>query len=244
MKYLNRINELNHMFDSILIFLGVLIPAFFTYHLGLKRHKREIIKQKEKFEIEKSKLIAENTELTHQKAEADIKMTFFNQIIDLTSINIISSSVDRMFEKTKADRFLIMIAVNGKTDFNVISVVFEQHKDKSNRINAIARYHNISIDYHYKKLLQDAEKHDLIDIHTSKMPESILKDFYLDEKVTESLIRKLIRKPIDANNDFLVYSSISTHKNRQFTRIEKSYIKTQYEGTIIPNIEKVLSNKQ
>ena len=231
------------MIENILIFLGVIIPAFFTYHLGLKKHRRELAKQKREYELDKAKLVAKNEELSHQKAEADIKMTFFNQIIDLTSINIISSSVDRMFEKTKSDRFLIMIAVNGKTDFNIISVVFEQHKNKSHRINAIARYHNIKIDLHYKQLLKDTERHDVMEICTEAMPESVLKDFYLDEKVQCILIRKLIRKPIDDDNDFLVYSSISTHENKKFTRLEKSFIKTQYEGTIIPNIDKVLSNK-
>lgn len=219
------------MLDSILIFLGIIIPAILTYRLGLNKHK-----------IELQKLQAQNKELTNQKTETEIKMTYFNQIIDVTSINIISGAVDRMFEKTKADQFLIMIAVNGKTDFNMISVVFEQHKTKAFRINAIARYHNITIDTQYKQLLKDTEKNEVILLETDSMQESMLKDFYMDEKITHAIIRKLIRKPIDNTNDFLVYSSIATHENQEFSRTERAFIKTQYEGTIIPNIEKVLSN--
>lgn len=226
------------MTDSILIFLAVIIPSILTYHLGLKKYRLELKKNKEELKQTKER----NIQLAEAKAEADIKMTFFNQIIDLTSINIISNAVDRMFDKTKADRFLIMIAVNGKDDFNIISVVFEQHKLKNYRINAIARYHNITIDLQYKELLQDTEKQELISLSTDKMQESILKDFYINEKVKYSLIRKLVRKPIDKDNDFLVYSSISTHYNKNFTRIEKSFIKTQYEGTIIPNLINVLTN--
>lgn len=235
MKNINKISiDLSGIMEHVLIFLGVVIPAFFTYHLGLKKHKREMAKLREK-----------NEELNNQKAEADVKLTFFNQIIDVTSINIISSAVDRMFEKTKADRFLIKMAVNGKTEFNIISVIFEQHKDKSHRINAIARYHNIKIDMYWKQMLKDTEARDIVELHTRTMPEtSILRDFYLNEKVEHSLIRKLVRKPIDKDNDLLVYSSIATHLDKKFTRLEKAFIKTQYEGTIIPNLEKVLSGNQ
>lgn len=246
MKNWNKINvDLSAMFENILIFLGVVIPAFFTYRLGLKRFKADMDKQKKEFQIREAELRSKNEELCQQKAEADIKITFFNQIIDYTSFNIISNAVDRMFEKTKADRFLIEIAVNGKTDFNVISVIFEQHKNKTHRINAIARYHNIKIDMYWKQMLKDTEKNDVIELQTELMPDgAVLKDFYIEEKVYHSLIRKLIRRPIDVDNDFLAYSSISTHENKKFTRLEKSFIKTQYEGTIIPNIEKVLSDKR
>lgn len=227
------------MFNSVLIFLGVLIPSILTYHIGLKKIRLQLVKNKKELE----EIKARNIQLSAAKSEADIKLSFFNQIIDFTSINIISNAVNRMFSKTKADRFLIMIAVNGKSDFNIISVVFEQHKLENYRINAIARYHNITIDLQYKQLLKETETKEIISLATGKMPESLLKDFYINENVQYSLLRKLVRKPIDKDNDFLVYSSISTHENRDFTRLEKSFIKTQYEGTIIPNLLKVLTNQ-
>ena len=243
MRNLSKFNiDLSGMLDSILIFLGVIIPAFFSYRLGMKRHKAKMATQKKEFDIREAELLAQNCELNDQKAEADMKMSYYGQMFNPTSFNIISSAVDRIFDKTKADRFLIMIAVNGKTDFNIISVIFEQHKNKEYRINAIARYHNITIDPHYKQLLKNTNVQDVIELVTEDMPESILRDFFTDEKVKSSLVRQLVRTPMDSENDVLVYSSISTHSNKKFSRLEKSFIKTQYEGTIVPNFKKTIQN--
>ena len=233
--------DASSMLSNILIFLGVIIPSILTYRLGLKKWKTELAKQKKEFELREAELLARNTDLSSQKAEADMKMSYYGQMFNLTSFNIISSSVDRIFEKTKADQFLIMIAVNGKTDFNVISVIFEQHKNNDHRINAIARYHNITIDPHYKKLLKTTNIEAVIEMITDDMPESILKDFHTEEKITSSLVRQLVRTPMDEENDVLVYSTISTHSKKRFTRLEKSFIKTQYEGTIVPNFKKTIS---
>jgi len=208
---------------GIISALGLIVPAFLTFRVAL-------LKEKKKIDV-----------LTIENQQYEIKISFFNKILDITSINVIKNCVDRIFESTKADRFLILIAINGKIDFNVISVIFEQYQGADYKVNAIARYHNIKIDGHYRKMLKQSEREDVVELEVSKMPNCMLKDIFELERVSHSLIRHLIRKPINKDNDFLVYSELSSHGDKKFTRLERTFIKTQYEGTIIPNIQNVLN---
>lgn len=223
--------------------IGAFITALFSFIVWLIDRRKEKIKsdleiEKLKTEIEKNK--QETEVLKKEKKETEIKLQFLNRIMDLEFINEIGEAVNRIFESTKAGRFLILVAKNGKVDFNTVSVVFEQHKEAKYRINAIARYRNVQIDDEYKKMLKEAERNGLVHIKTSQMPEdSILRDFYELEGITHSKVRFLARKPIDSDNDFLVYSSLSTYEKKDFTKSELAFIKTQYEGTILPCIDKI-----
>ena len=207
---------------SIISMIGVLIPAILL-------HKREVKKYED-----------HNTELKKENKEYEIKISFFDRIMDFTSINVIKDSVDRIFSQTSADRFLILIAINGKTDFNIVSVIFEQHKNQVTRINAIARYRNVHIDSEYRAMLKDTERNGMIHLEIEKMADSLLKEFYYIENVKHSLIKHLVRKPIDKNNDFLVFSSIATHSTTGFSKRSKVIINQEYDATIIPNLKKVL----
>lgn len=181
----------------------------------------------------------EKGKLRKEKDETQVKLKFLDRIMDLEFINQIGESVNRIFEETVADRFLILVAKNGKSDFNVVSVVFEAHKNAKYRINAIARYRNVHIDKQYKNMLKESENYGMVKLETAKMPDSVLKDFYLLEGVKFSKIRHLARRPIDKDNDFLVYSSISTHENKDFDNLDLAFIKTQFDGTIKPCIDKI-----
>lgn len=230
----------DYTIELILGLVTVLFTAgFFKSRSARKREKKQRDEEDEKRRLEIENLQLENNQLKNEKKETEQKLDFINRILDLEFINQIGESVNRMFAQTKADRFLILVARNGKVDFNIVSVVFEQHKKTEFRINAIARYRNVHIDNSYRIMLKDAERYGMVQIETAKMPDSVLKDFYEMEGITFSKVRFLARKPIDNDNDFLVYSSLSTHEKTDFTKREKAYIKTQYEGTIFPCINKM-----
>lgn len=178
--------------------------------------------------------------LERELQETNIKLNFIDRIMDLEFINQIGEAVNEMFENTKADRFLILVAKNGKTDFNVVNVVFEQHKRTEYRINAIARYRNVHVDNAYREMLKEVELKGVVQMETATMPKGVLRTFYEMENVTFSKVRHLARKPIDDGNDFLVYSSVSTHEKEDFTPHELMFTKTIFEGIIIPGIDKML----
>lgn len=220
--------------DSELI--GIIIGALATFVLGLIKYKTD----KKKIALEIENLTLENQRLKSENEDVRVKLQFLDRVLDLEFINQITTAVDRIFDETKADRFLILIAKNGKEDFNIVNVVFEQHKGNKYRINAIARYRNVHIDHLYKQMLKDAEFRGLIELETATMPRCILKSFYENEGIKFSKVRHLARKPIDDDNDFLMYSSLSTHQDSKFTDNELAFIKTQYEGIIMPALEKVI----
>jgi len=127
--------------------------------------------------------------------------------------------------------------MNGQTDFRVISVIFEQHKNKKWKVNAIIRYRDVEIDNQFRQTLKDSERYGCVDFNVSTMKPQLLKDFYIIEKVKHSKFRFLHRQSIDTKNDVVIYSSIATHEDEPFTHIEETIIKTEYEGSIIHTIK-------
>lgn len=213
---------------EVLINIGL---PFLTFALGAG-----------KFYIDARKLKIENGKLGKSVKEQELKLNIFDKVMDLNSINKIKLAIDRIFANTSADRFLILIAINGKEDFSKISVIFEQHKSSEYAINATARYKNIFIDAHYKQMLKQAEieQSKVVHFDVEKMEDCLLKDFYISEGVRFSKVRHLLRKSIDKDNDVLIYSSMATHNSKKFSRTELAFMKAQIEGTIIENLENVL----
>jgi len=209
--------------------VGVLVPSYFLHLKEIKKLKLETLKYKNSLVESQSEIVKTN-----------LKLDYFNRAMDISRINPIIDSVSSMFEKTKASRFLILIAVNGKDSFNIVSVIFEHHKTNGNKVNAIGTYRNVNIDDNYRDLLKKTEREKTVEIETSKLDNCILKDFYHLEDIKHSKIVFLSRNKIDQDNDFVVYSSLATHEEESFSRNENAFIKTCYEGTIIPNISKVL----
>jgi hypothetical protein len=214
---------------SLMTLIGGIVPSYLLHKKEVKKLKLQAVKYK-------NHLIASETE--HVKTE--LKLDYFNRAMDISRINPIINSVNNVFEKTKASRFLILIAINGKDSFNVVSVIFEHHKPSLNKRNAIGTYRNVTIDNHYRTLLKKTEQEKSVNITTKDLDDCILKDFYKIEKVTHSKLFFLSRNKIDEDNDFVIYSSIATYDEEDYSREEKAHIKTCYESTVIPNIAKVL----
>lgn len=221
---------------AVIGLLGILLPILLNHYFDLIKIRKQYKQDKNLFEKQKTELKT----VKKENREYEIKISLFDRIMDITAINMIKESVNRMFNQTKADRFLILIAINGKHDFNVVSVIFEQHKSSLGEYNAIGRYHNINIDNCYRNILKRSEHEDYVLFDTATEKNCLLKDFYDIEDIKHSLIKHLVRKPIDEDNDFLVFSSVATHDDNEFTNLEKTILKTEYESHIIENINKVL----
>lgn len=206
-----------------LTMLGTLIPAYLKYRSERKKFKEEL----EILQVENQKI--------------KIKLSYFDRIMELESINSIKLAVNEIFNETTATRFLILIAVNGKTDFNTASVIFEQMKDGFGNISAIARYHNIQVDDEYRKMLKLSETNGHVEFKIAEMENCLFKNIYTSEGIKYAKVIHLFRKSIDRDNDLLVYSNVSTHTDEEFTNTEKSTIKVIFDSQIRPNINKVLS---
>lgn len=219
---------------SMLGFVGLLVPALLLH----SREKRKMeFNFKETLKERDKKLKKAQRKIN----EFEIKTTLFDKIMDISSVKKIEESVERIFKDTTADRFLIIIAVNGLHGFNAISVIFEQHKSAEYNTHAIARYRNVKIDDVYREMLKQTEKTDYVVFNTESETDSLLKDIYELEGINHSLIKHIARKPVNEEDDFLVYSSVSTHNIKKYTKKERTLINREYEGSIKPSINKVLN---
>lgn len=204
-------------------------------------YRRELLKQKNR---SKSELLEKEIELQKYKDERkqnEIKSNVIDKFLDFASFNAIKTAAEEIFKETKADRFLLLFAINGKTHFNHVSVFFEQHKKSAYSVSAIARYKSLTIDSEYGKMLKRAESEGIVHVKTEDMPEdSLLKLIYEDEGVYYSDVRHLIRVSADEENDVLVYSSLATHSNKPFTKKERMKSNIVYDSIIKDNLIEVL----
>jgi hypothetical protein len=148
-------------------------------------------------------------------------------------------SVKDIFKSTRADRFLIMIAVNGRTDFKHVTVIYQQFDKYDLYIDAMRIYKNMEIDAEYKKMLREARMNGTVLLDTNEMPDQIIKDIYLDEGVWHSKVKMMAKKSIDEDNDMLIFTSIATHNIDPYTNNELRFISTVMDNEVKPAIEKL-----
>lgn len=130
----------------------------------------------------------------------------------------IEHDVYEVFNRTPATRFLILTAVNGHKPYRHVSAIYEQvHGDKALvSVGATGRYVDLEVDDHYQNMLKNIEQIKYQVFFTNTMPDSILKDIYINEQVVSSYVFLLGRYKIDENNDRILYCSIATHENSGF----------------------------
>lgn len=179
--------------------LSTITATYFAYRQSIKLKRMEIESSK------KDSII-----LDQQKNFSALSL-----LMDFELINSIKSRVDFIFNKTSADRFLILIAVNGKVDFNVVSVIYEQYKRDYNEpvTSAIENYSHIYIDPHYRKMIKEVERNGSFFFDTDSCEEMCyLKNIYEQEKIFSSLVKFVQRVKIDENNDMIVFCSVASKK--------------------------------
>lgn len=155
-----------------------------------------------------------------------------NFMITLKAFSEISEYVIEVFSKTKADRYLILCAHNGKEHLRFASAIYEQVDDekKNARLSfgAVSKYVNFEFDEYYRKMLKEVEVGGMMELNVNTMPECDLKYIYQNEKVAHSNVFFINRiKNYDGNeNDLVIYSTFATHDPSEFTEGEKIYIRT------------------
>jgi len=145
-----------------------------------------------------------------QLRESSRNLAALSLLVDFELTSAVSYKIEQVFEQTSIDRFLLIIAVNGRSDFSTVSVVFEKFKnrDTANRIDAIDAYSHVRIDHHYKELLKNVEALGLVKLVTDSMPEdSMLYSIYQNEGVKASHVYPVTRMKVDENNDMLLFCS-------------------------------------
>jgi len=201
---------------ALISFLGIITPII----LNLRAQNKNLRK--------------ENKQI--KEVAADLSEDVIN---DLNTFNKIREVVDNILSQTIADRFLILVANNGKQDMRFATAIYEQHKGIDSVVlsfGATNKFINFEIDSQYKEMLKTAERDGRVNLVVDNMPPSDLKFIYNGEKVKNSLIFFLKRMPINSEHDRILYCSIASHSgifNEEEITLLKSYtsnIKTIMQG--------------
>lgn len=201
--------------------LSTVIAGLFSLVLAVVNFRQSV--RLKALEKERKSLTSENVKLKNELSSLSL-------LFDVELFHIIKEQVFAMFEETKADRFLIMFAVNGKREFNYVSVAYEQTRTYQNK-GAISRYVRLNIDEHYQHLLKDVERSGSVTLEVQDMPDCLLKALYESEKpaVKHSIIKFLTRIAIDEENDLVVYTSMATFSDEPYTVHEKAVMRSLHD---------------
>jgi hypothetical protein len=199
------------------IIITTLITGLFTVIVALiTRKNRSLIQEKQELLVQNEKIINEL---------AAISILFNHKFIIL-----LNETIEEVFSNSKATRFVMLFAVNGKTDFNHVTACFERNKNPEFTV-AAKKYNRLKVDPIYKQMLKRLEFIDKEVINTRSMEPSLLKNIYesFDEQIENSLIYFLDRITIDPLNDLLLYCSIATTDRSVFNNKEIFLIDTNID---------------
>jgi hypothetical protein len=178
--------------------------------------------------IENQRLKKRNILLKEEVEDASLGLE-----MDLALLNSIQEMASKILISTKAERFLILTATNGKRDLRFANAIYEHH-DTSPRVNlsigATGKYVRFEFDSHYREMLKQAERYGYVSYDVGAMQDCDLKYLYDAEEVTYSNVFFLIRTKIDENNDRMFYCSIATHQEKPFTQAETMIMKAHLSG--------------
>lgn len=185
---------------------------------------------------------AKNREKKEKKEEKDRGLMFS---LTLNKFNLLKDTIDDLFTTTKVDRFLILVAKNGKEEFKFATAIYEQHADNDKvklSFGAVGKYVDFQFDDRYRQMLKEAEIKGVYRFDVEKEPDSDLKSIYMAEDVKYSSIYFLKRfvNYDDDGNDCILYSSFATHTTEPFTptdQIAKKLVVNKIKSDIINEIE-------
>lgn len=219
-------------FPEIIKELGVILTALLIPLIGLYKWSVDRKDKAKQREID---------ELNLKNVTNKTNINVLSKLLNLRIFAKFELFAKRIFKLFNADRFLILMAVNGKISPNKTTVIFsEEAFDVKNLIPPSERYVEVPIDDWYKKMLNRIEYIGVEVIKVSEMPNCILKDFYEDEGVVFSIVFFLKRYKLNEENDAILYSSIAMHKEEGWTNSTINIIISMTKNNILPYLDKII----
>jgi len=214
--------------SSVLLLIGVVYTAYANNKLLAKNKALDIALEKQKIDAQQN--IIKYDVVTHL-----LKFSQYQKIYDAV-INLMSHS--------KVDRFLIFIAVNGKTELNNVTCIFQKFRNDMATLDAVSVYKGLKVDQHYVQLLKQMELNGEVTLQTAAIEPSLIKDIYENEKVKWSKWKFIGRINIDENSDVITYCSAASFEDTEFDSQDTLAIKLNVEGVVKPEILKAVKEKK
>ena len=168
------------------------------------------------------------------------KMNLLKRIIDIRHLNKIEKIHNKVFEETCIDRFTVLMLMNGKLDFNFMSVIYDMSKHKAN-LEGFLPYERIPIDDYYRDFVMDLPhkrgvwKHYPYEGDTGPMFEWIK-----IEKIKNICWYRVKRLQLDEHNDLFIYLSWSSESEEKPKWSTNRYLDMITQSQIIPGLVDIL----
>lgn len=159
-----------------------------------------------KIQHARKKLKKENEDLQQDKTDLSMGIEF-----DLQTFNWIHQTIQRVFEETNFDSFLVMTAMNGQREFRFVSAIYEQYSNSAKvSMGATGKYMRFEFDLQYREVIKSLETAGELDFLVWEMPESDLKNMFIADGVAESKLVFVARAKMNDNNDRIFFFVLTT----------------------------------
>jgi hypothetical protein len=199
---------------------GYVASAVFALYGAWKNHKLK--KQKRENQLLKSELYG-------------TKMQKLKELYDFQRFSVLEHEIRVLFKETPVTRFTIMFAMNGRIDFNYMTVVYDQH-DYRMDVGMESSYDQIQIDQGYIRLLKEVERLGFVWLSAPFNIGSI-SHFMEMEEVKHCGWGYVLREALDDTDDLLVYLAISSEQDMRV--IDKSKAELIIKG-VMPEMADIL----
>lgn len=215
----------NEVIKEMLKLLGLIISPVLGYLLAQK--SKALKKEKQDNELLKDNVYQS-------------KINILKEIFDLQKFSELERLINLICDNTSMDRFTIMFVMNGKIDFNYMTVIYDQSKiDHS--IGGTSPYAKFPIDHAYKTLVNKIEKGRPVWHSIPDKTMGNIVDFIELEGIKHIMYLKVKRIPIDEFNDIVVYLSISSTDEEKLPKIDQRKVELITAGKIVPKLEDLLT---
>lgn len=208
------------------------ILGIFAVGLTLwSKHQSELLKTKEK----ENTLLKDNIYST--------KISKLKQIFDLRYFSAIEHIQHKVFDETCADRLTIMFMMNGKVNFNYMTVLYD-HSSKRPDVGVESPYLKVRMSDRYMNTISNLR---INDSHWESWPFSEwgeLGDYIEMEGIRHLGWYKVRRVALDEYNDLLMYLSWSTEQEHEPSWEDRRKIQLLTTGYIIPLLDKIIDSPE
>lgn len=179
--------------------------------------------------------------LTLLNLTSKVNLNILYSLQKLRVYNQLEVFATELFKLFGADRFLVLLAVNGKTDPNIVSAVFgEESEEYKSDIPVVDRYIQVPIDETYKEMIRIIRRVGFVVYKVDEMPEGQLKEFYKEEKVKYSLVFFLKRYNLNDNDDAVLFCSLAVRKLTSWSVGKIQTIISLTKNRAIPLLDKIV----
>jgi hypothetical protein len=167
------------------------------------------------------------------------KIQRVKELYDIQHFSVISLHIKELFRETPADRFTIMFIINGKVDFNFLTVLYDQAEDLDSDVGGISPYSRFLIDAEFRHSIHQLETDGYLFKKKPNWGMGRVGD-YMDLEGLQSIWYSYVsRVAMDQFNDVVVFCSASSNQT-VFTRHEQNKIRLILDGKIIPEIRPII----